>query len=351
MTRLALGALLALTTAGCAGMEGLTAMPMGSVGSLDAYPSNSLVGKSPTGGGGYASADVNGATSALFQTSIGPVAWKGVQLARMASVGPTLLWNAPPDRYGQALAIPQQSLGWAVGYGIARYQAGAWDTEVTDVDSLANPTAAASQRIVLTDVSFASGSATVGYAVGTRGTILRYEAATKRWIKVAVDDAAGQNLGTVKVLAANDVWVAGEVLLHFDGATWNRFTSVPGAVSGLAVVGSSNLWASTGSGLYQWNGTDWQAKFTPAGHTVGAPQIAAFGSTIVGLAIEPGVPSGAVFTLQDGVWKTETVTVPADVGLDSIVIASQTTAYAKTYDNAGVYRFDLPTRTWSYYSE
>lgn len=340
-------ALLAITTSGC------VAMPTDAFAGWDDYGSpNSLVGKSPLGGGGVSSGgEVSGVTSALFQTSTGPVAWKGVQLARMLTPSPSLLWNAPPDNNNQALAVPKDGFGWAVGYGIARCEAGVWTTEPTDVDSVSSPLVASSQRIRLTDVSFASGSTAVGYTVGTRGTILKYDSVAKRWGKVAGDPATGQNLGTVKVLAANDVWVAGQVLLHFDGATWTKFTSVPSGVSGLAVVSPSNIWASTGSGLYQWNGTDWTVKFAPTGHAVGAPQIAAFGNTIVGLAIEPGVPSGAVFTLKDGAWQTETVTVPADVGLDSVVIASETTAYAKTYDNSGVYRFDLPTKKWYYYSE
>lgn len=356
LRHIGLAALLALATTGCAEMGPTSALMTDSF--TAGTSRNGLVGSSPLGGGGVSGSvggdrqpAVGGATTALYQTAIGPIAWKGVQLARMLGSGTSLLWNAPPDRYGQAIAIPQEGLGWAVGYGVARYQAGAWDTENTDVDAVSNPTTTSSQRILLTDVAFAPGSSTVGYAVGTRGTILRYDATAKRWVKVTVPDATGMHLGTVKVLAANDVWVAGQVLLHFDGATWTKVTSVPGEISGLAVVDAGNVWASTGSGLYQWDGAAWTARFTPTGRTVGAPQVAAFGSTVVGLALEPGVPNGAVFTYQNGAWQTETVTVPADVGLDTVVLASQTTAYAKTYDNAGVYRFDLGTKKWSYYSD
>lgn len=350
MRHIGCAALLALFSTGCTAAD--LPLPTGAMGSWADYPSSSLVGKSPLGGGGTpASSEVNGATTALYQTSVGPVAWKGVQLAKLQSTGPSLLWNAPPDRNSQAIAIPQDGLAWAVGYGVARYKLGQWDVEPTDVDAAASPAAPSSTRIVLMDVSFAPGSTSVGYAVGTRGTILRYDSVAKRWVAVAVADATGKQLGTVKVLASNDVWVAGEVLLHFNGTTWTKVTDVPGQVSGLAAVDASNVWASTGDGLYQWNGTAWQAKFTPTGHTVGAPAIATFGSTLVGLAIEPGVPSGAVFTYQDGQWTTETVTVPADIGLDTVVLGSQTTAYAKTYDNSGVYRFDLSTKKWSYYSE
>lgn len=350
MKHFGLAALFAILTSGCTAAD--FAMPT-SMGSWSATP-NSLVDSSPRGGGGTTSGTtVNGATTALFQTSLGPVAWKGVQLAQLQSTGTTVLWNAPPDRYNQAIAIPQAGLGWAVGYGIARYQNGAWDTDATDVDAVSTPTTVTSQRVLLTDVSFAPGSATVGYAVGTRGTLLRYDSVAKRWRKVTDEGLTltTENLGTVKVVAPDDVWVAGQVLWHLKGTTWTKFTTVPGEISGLAVVDANNVWVSTGSGLYQWNGSTWTLTFSPASSTVGAPQIASFGGTIVGLAIEPGVPNGAVFTYQNGAWQTDTVTVPADIGLDTVVLASQTLAYAKTYDNSGVYRFDLTTKKWSYYSE
>lgn len=346
-----LAALLALTS-GCTAMS-----PASADWFSDGLTGTSLVGRAPVqAGGGNTSGStsnpaVSGATIALYQTAIGPIAWKGVQLARMQASGTNLLWQAPPDRNNQALAIPEEGRGWAVGYGVARYQSGAWSAEPTDVDSVASPTAPSAQRVLLTDVSFAPGSTTDGYAVGTRGTILKYNALTKRWAKVTVDAAASKQLGTVKVLAPNDVWVAGEVLLHFDGTTWTQVTDVPGEISGLAALAADNVWASTGSGLYQWNGASWTQKFAPTGGLVGAPQLASFGGTVVGLAVEPGVPSGAVFTYRDGEWRTETVTVPADIGLDTVVLASQTTAYAKTYDNSGVYRFDLSTKLWSLYSE
>lgn len=351
--KLATGAaLLALVLNGCMAADVLPTSTM--AGARYPYDSSTgLVGSSPRGGGGTSGAvsDVQGATTALFQTSLGPVAWKGVQLARLQGTGPSLLWNAPPDRYGQALAIPQDGVGVAVGYGIARYQGGAWNSDVTDLDAVLTPTAASGQRVLLTDVGFAAGDATVGYAVGTRGTVLRYDPAAGRWKAVTGTGLAAENLGSVKVIAANDVWVAGQVLLHFDGAAWTRVTAVPGEISGLAVVAANNVWASTGSGLYQWDGRAWTQPFASTGVTVGAPQIASFDGTIVGLALEPGVPSGAVFTYQDGAWKTETVTVPQDVGLDTVVLASQTLAYAKTYDNSGVYRFDLATKTWSRYAD
>ncbi|HEY9857069.1 MAG TPA: hypothetical protein V6D05_15100 [Stenomitos sp.] len=352
MNHLGCVALVAILTSGCTAAD--FAMPTGAMGSWGAP--NSLVDSSPRGGGGTTptGSTINGATVALFQTSIGPIAWKGVQLAQMQSTGTTLLWNAPPDRNNQALAIPQSGLAWAVGYGVARYQNSEWNSDVTDVDAVATPTTASSQRVLLTDVSFAPGSSTVGYAVGTRGTILRYNG-VDRWTKVTDAGLTTENLGTVKVLAPNDVWVAGQVLMHYNGNEWTKVTTVPGEISGLAVVDAHNVWASTGSGLYQWDGsadwTAWTAKFVPTGKTVGAPRIAAFGNTVVGLAIEPGVPSGAVFTYRNGTWQTETVTVPADVGLDTVVLASQNLAYAKTYDNSGVYRFDLTSKTWSYYSE
>lgn len=307
-----------------------------------------------TGGGGKgdnAYAPVAGATSALFQTEIGPIAWKGVQLAYLRPSSPKL-WNAPPDRYGSALAIATESLGWAAGAGIVRYESGrGWNPEATALDDALSPSKPLKDRVMLTEVSVASSSAGyVGYAVGTKGAILRYDADLKTWTEVTVDAAAGKNLGSVKVLAADDVWIAGEVVLHYDGNAWANYPELPTA-SGLAAPSSDNVWVSTDAGLYQWDGQAWRLKFPSENRTLGAPRIMAFGGTVVGMTVESGVPMGEVYTLTDTTWSREPVLIPRDVALDSVVLADAKTAYAKSYDNSGVWKYDLGEHVWSRFSD
>ncbi|HEY9897554.1 MAG TPA: hypothetical protein V6D00_00100 [Pantanalinema sp.] len=307
-----------------------------------------------SGGGGKGDGEVvpvTGTTTALFQTDIGPIAWKGVQLARLLPGSPKLC-NAPSDRYGRAIAIASDaSVGWAAGAGIVRYETGTWELEPTDLDDVLSPTKPLKDRVLLTDLSVASASAGfVGYAVGTKGAILRYDAPQRQWTKVAVQAAAGKNLGSVKVLAADDVWVAGEVVMHFDGKDWTAYPDL-GIASGLAAPSSQNVWLSTAAGLYHFDADGWTLKFPSGNRTLGAPRIVAFGDTVVGMAVESGVPMGEVYTLTQTTWALEPVAIPKDVALDTVVLADAQTAYAKSYDNSGVWKYDLAKRAWSRFSD
>lgn len=336
-------ALLASVTTGCMSM-----VPTMADGSWAPGGSLGLV----TGGGGMNGeyVPVAGATSALFQTAIGPIAWKGVQLAYLAPGSPKL-WNAPPDRYGTAIAIATESVGWAGGAGIVRYGAGAWTTEPTQLDDVLSTTKPLKDRVLLTDLSVVeTPGGYVGYAVGTKGAILKYAPSSKVWTKVEVPAASGKNLGSVKVLTADDVWVAGEVVMHFDGSNWTAYPEVPTA-SGLAVAGPNDVWVSTAAGLYHRKDGAWSLDFPSGNRTLGAPRIVAFGATVVGMTVESGVPMGEVYTLSGTSWSLEPVSIPEDVALDTVVLASAKTAYAKSYDNSGVWKYDLEKRVWSRFSD
>ncbi|MBO9539339.1 hypothetical protein J7643_01960 [bacterium] len=306
-----------------------------------------------SGGGGKGENEgmpVTGVTSALYQTEIGPIAWKGVQLATMTAGSPKL-WNAPSDRYGMALAVASKSIGWAAGAGIVRYEAGnGWTTEATDMEAALSPTAPSSQRVVLTDIAV-TPAGDVGFAVGTKGTVLKYNAVSKTWAKQQLSEAVkGKNFGSLKVFAADDVWVAGETLLHYDGTAWTEHVFA-GGVSGLAANAPNNVWISTTDGLHRWNGTTWEHAFPVDGRTVGAPRIVQFGDKVVGMAVESGVPMGEVYVLTETTWSRETVTIPREVAFDTVVLADENTAYAKTYDNSGVWKYDLKNRVWSRFSD
>jgi hypothetical protein len=335
--------LLASLAAGCAPSDALaTWAPGASLGLV-------------SGGGGKLDGEltpVEGVTSALFQTELGPIAWKGVQLAQLKPGSPKLC-NAPSDRYGRAIAIASDaSAGWAAGAGIVRYGAGTgWTVELTDLDDALSPTKPLRDRVVLTDVSVASSSeGYVGYAVGTKGAILKYDAAQLQWRKVEVAAAAGKNLGSVKVLAKDDVWVAGEVVMHFDGNDWTAYPAL-GIASGLAAPTAQNVWLSTAAGLYRFEAGEWTLKLSSGDRTLGAPRVVVFGDTVVGMAVESGVPMGEVYTLTETTWAREPVAIPEDVALDTVVLADARTAYAKSYDNSGVWKYDLATRVWSRFSD
>lgn len=355
--------LLGMLATGCAAADFPTALASFS-GSVS--PSNSLVSKrsplpdnAPGAGGGVSAAPTavtTGVTTALFQTAVGPVGLKGVQVVCFSTASaPVLLWNSIPTRYTSALAVVTTTLGWGVGSAIGRCENGDWTTEASDVDASMSLSVPSRQRVELLDVSFAPGSSTVGFAVGTHGTVLRYDAARQRWAQAVLPAAAAsKNFGSVKALGANDVWVAGEALLHFDGSHWALVAMPAGesAVSGLTSSNGGDLWASTGDELIRWDGTQWLSAFSLPDHSLGSPVIQAFGSTVVGLCLEPGVPGGLMAALRSGTtWETSTATIPEGVGLDTLVLADEHTAYAKAYDNSGVWRYDLTSKTWSRYTD
>jgi|GEM_PF-2549269 hypothetical protein len=305
----------------------------------------------PIGGGGQPVS-----TSALYATNLGPIALVGVQLDTLGLDKPSFFWNAPPSGRTNALAIVSASQGWAVGAGVSRCDGGTWTTEGTDIDSQFSSALPASSQVTLTDVAFGGAGNSLGMAVGTHGTVLRYNSSLQRWSsdQTLPASAAGKNFGTVKILSGTEAWVAGEVVLHWQAGTWTQTTlpSGVGAVEGLAVIGPNDIWASTGDSLIHWNGTGWSIAFVPTGgHSIGSPQIVN-GNTLVGLAVEPGVTSGLMYTYDPAKgWSVSSVSAPPGVGLDTLVMADANTAYAKSYDNTGLWKYDVVNRLWSAYSK
>lgn len=336
----ALGALLALTLSGCPAISTAT-MGMVSDAALTGNPKNSLTpgGANQTSG----AAVLQGMTTGLFLAPFGPVFWKGGHLLRFSGSLLGVFAKAPDDRYGSAISLSSETLGWAVGNGVARFNGDNWIAESTDIDPALSVTASASQRIQLTDVAFASGSTTVGYAVGTRGTVLKYDATTFQWASVTLPaGVVGKHLGTVKIVSPTELWVAGEAVAHYAEGAWSQVALPSGikGVSGLAVLAAHDVWASTGTSLIHWDGSAWSSSFVPeTGHAIGTPQFVSNGGQLQGVAVEPGVPGGNVYVYKNAQWQAA-LTLPADVGLDALALVDAATIYAKSYDNSGVWKFD-----------
>lgn len=334
-----LSPLLALTMTGCAGIEA-TSIGMLQNSAVTSSPKNSLASDDSEKATGATTA--SGETTSLFLAPFGPVFWQGNSLKVPTGSLLGTFAPAPADRHG-AIVLTSESLGWAVGNGVVRLDGGHWVAETTTIDASMSTAVPLAKRIQLTDVAFASGSTTVGYAVGTLGTVLQYNASQQRWAKVALPDAlAAKHFGTVKFVSETDVWVAGEAVAHFVNGTWSEVPLPTGvsSISGLGVISATNLWASAGDRLIQWDGTAWSSPVIPhAGHEIGAPQFITSGGNVLGAAVEPGVPGGDLYLYQNGQWQVG-LALPEDVGLDSLAVVNAQTIYAKSYDNSGVWKYD-----------
>lgn len=264
----------------------------------------------------------------IYSSSSGPFALFGSRLYRLDANGSTTDWgSAPPVGIDSALSIGETQ-SWAVGDGIARYASGTWALVPTPID---NHFGASEDQILLTDIDVASAS--VGYTVGTRGTVLRYDGTT--W-SVESNFPLKGNLGSVKIVSNSEVWVAGEGLARFDGTQWATKSLPVGvsAISGLAIVGPDEFWASAGDRLLHWKGTWIAADTFSPGRSVGAPQLA---SPTSGWALEPGVAGGLLYSFQSGTWQAQSGKIPSSLALDALTTAGSSTLYATSYDGSGLY--------------
>ncbi|GAC1398097.1 MAG: hypothetical protein NVSMB65_16760 [Chloroflexota bacterium] len=111
-----------------------------------------------------------------------------------------------------------------------------------------------------------------------------------RWqvVPTAPSGSAGGGLTSIAVVAANDIWAAGDrvavtantrwevagsasgaLVEHWDGTRWQRVPvpAGPGMVTGVAAVSHQNVWAvgqSIGGPLVEhWDGTRWQVVASP----------------------------------------------------------------------------------------
>lgn len=336
---------LALALAGCA-TEYMSSFPSGMKSPLGSGLSND--GKAGSLEGQPSQTIDQPPFKALYQTPLGPMAMKANRLYTLTAAGPQEWGNAPRVSRSAAIWLLSDDDGWSVGEeGISRYQGGVWVPVTSGIEAAMAPTVTGLEAVQLTDVAFAGAS--IGYAVGTHGTVLRCVNGT--WSKVSDAKLGKKHFGTVRVASGTDVWVAGEGLLHYDGAAWESIALPSGAtaVSGLVVFDDA-LWTSTGDRLWRWDRATKQWS-TPAQNPVegyvGAPQrVPGTPSEILAWALDVGTPEGALYRLSSATgWERATVVMPPEVGLDSLVLLDSDTGYALSFDGSALYRLDQGT--WS----
>ena len=92
------------------------------------------------------------------------------------------------------------------------------------------------------------------WAVGKGGTVLHYNGMS--WSPVATGTAA-VFLNAVTGNGPNDVWIAGDEVLRWDGSKWSQQTKPPTSLSTLFVEGST-VHGASGSASYLFQGSSWQ---------------------------------------------------------------------------------------------
>ena len=119
-----------------------------------------------------------------------------------------------------------------------------------------------------------AASSTEAWAVGERGTIVRWNGMTWAAVTPAVSTAA---LRGIWGSAANDVWVVGTegTILHFDGMTWSSTARADaGADAGAPVFSLNDVWGSAADDVYavgsggtilHFDGSSWSAQNSGTG--------------------------------------------------------------------------------------
>jgi hypothetical protein len=198
------------------------------------------------------------------------------------------------------ITVTTASDAWAVGEKwdkaqrldvpqLLRWNGTAWADSMTGAESFARPH----------DVS---GTGSDVWAVGTARTSADVPAVVRRsgsnWAPVSLPGTLGTAaLLTVRVVAANDVWVAGSVgtgtarrslVMRWTGSSWTvlpaPFGTAVGQVTSLLVKGDQ-CWAGGSAanrgGVAVWNGGSWSARNPASGGVSEVTQLAAYGSTEV----------------------------------------------------------------------
>ncbi|HEY8079946.1 MAG TPA: hypothetical protein VIF62_37700, partial [Labilithrix sp.] len=197
---------------------------------------------------------------------------------------------------------------WAVGTNgtIVHWDGMGWSTATSNTNHILNAVGGSAADDV--------------WAVGEVGTLLHWDGMS--W---NASTAGSKTLWSVWAFAADDVWVGGDELFHFDGATWSPVTiaSVPyPTIRGLWGAATNDLWATMPDGphrLYHWDGATWTAD--TGGDALDTPTSIAGDATH--LWIVGGAYSNALFVRIGSTW-TETKPDPA-IHLGSVAHAGTTT--------------------------
>lgn len=132
--------------------------------------------------------------------------------------------------------------GWAVG---ARGQIYRWNSLTWEAQT---PVTTQDLKAV-----WASGRDDV-WAVGNQGTVLHYNGAA--WASVMTGTTAIL-LNGVAGNGPNDVWIAGDEVLRWDGNQWNKMPSPPRSL-GSIFVEKGTVYGTASTGIYSFDGTTWK---------------------------------------------------------------------------------------------
>lgn len=134
-----------------------------------------------------------------------------------------------------------QDDGWAVGAGgqIYRWDSLTWKPQpgVTTVDLKA----------------VWGTSRDDVWAVGNQGTVLHFTGSA--WASIATGSTA-TFLSGIAGNGPNDVWIAGDDIVHWDGSAWNKVTAPPIRLSGIFVQ-KSTVYGYGSAGIYQYANNAW----------------------------------------------------------------------------------------------
>jgi hypothetical protein len=261
-------------------------------------------------------------------------------------------WRAidpqPHSQNLKGLDVSMEGYGWAVGVETAiPYRGGAWQEPIdledglffedvavvsaTDAWSVGNDRASSQElsgiiwhydgqawaEADIPDVqplqSVWMASAVDGWAVGRRGTLLRFDGSDWGAHASPTDD----HLYAIHARSTEDIWVAGgtasgqptgsrQVILHFDGSEWQVAFSARGAALRSIWVGDQQGWAVGEYGVaLHYNGRDW----TDIGPVRGAvltwihAALTSVAGTSDGTQVYAGADTGGLIELDGASWS------------------------------------------------
>jgi hypothetical protein len=233
--------------------------------------------------------------------------------ARVWSFGGTA-WTsarlAPDTRPMTGITVTTADDAWAVGEKwdqsrmadvpqMLHWDGTAWTQRMQGAEAFARP-------------SQVSGTGDDVWAVGTAATSYAVPAVVRRdgpvWAPVALPPSLGTaTLRAVRVVAADDVWVAGStasttsgrsLVLHWDGSSWTElpapFGTTAGRVSALLATDGGRCWAAGSAGnraaVAAWDGHRWTVANPVTSSASEVTQLALHGSTEV-WAAGAGMPA------------------------------------------------------------
>lgn len=104
------------------------------------------------------------------------------------------------------------------------------------------------------------GGSAGAFAVGDYGSMTRLYGATW-WSEY---QSTGSASSAVWAFSPTNVWVVGDAVLRWNGATWSRVTG-PANLTSMWAAAPDNIWATAApSGLYRWNGSSWTMAPSPS---------------------------------------------------------------------------------------